>query len=45
VRFGASGMQGWRKEMEDAHVAKLSWKGCSIFIVFDGHGGTNHIEP
>jgi protein phosphatase 1G len=35
-------MQGWRKRMEDAHVASLNIgqsKSISIFGVFDGHGG------
>ena len=43
LRFGASGMQGWRTGMEDAHsvvgslggaLADHSWVG-----VYDGHGG------
>ena len=33
-------MQGWRKSMEDAHIANTSLEdGCSLFGVFDGHGG------
>ena len=31
---------GWRIAMEDAHVAKPQFtKECSLFCVFDGHGG------
>ena len=40
--FGASQMQGWRKNQEDAHVAIPSLPGAhdvSMFGVFDGHGG------
>jgi serine/threonine protein phosphatase PrpC len=34
------GMQGWRKSMEDAHIAQLDMPGgVSVFGVFDGHGG------
>jgi len=33
-------MQGWRKTMEDSHIAELNLgDGCSVFGVFDGHGG------
>lgn len=33
-------MQGWRKGMEDAHMAVLNFEGdMSLFGVFDGHGG------
>eukprot|EP00051_Salpingoeca_urceolata_P014043 m.177886 g.177886 ORF g.177886 m.177886 type:complete len:393 (-) comp17973_c2_seq1:163-1341(-) len=35
-------MQGWRVNMEDAHVAKIGLPGqptTSFFAVFDGHGG------
>lgn len=55
VRFGVSGMQGWRVSMEDAHLAlpKLEkHPDLSLFGVFDGHGGSvisewvsRHIEP
>lgn len=34
--------QGWRRSMEDAHLAVPSIAGddmASIFGVFDGHGG------
>ena len=36
------GMQGWRKTMEDAHIAlaKVSAnEDMALFAVFDGHGG------
>ncbi|GMF40166.1 unnamed protein product [Phytophthora fragariaefolia] len=43
LEFGLATMQGWRTGMEDAHVAQLSPPGlpqdCSLFAVFDGHGG------
>lgn len=40
LRFGACGMQGWRKNMEDAHMYDLSiGPDVSLFGVFDGHGG------
>jgi serine/threonine protein phosphatase PrpC len=34
-------MQGWRTDMEDAHIASLDFDGSdkAIFGVFDGHGG------
>lgn len=38
--FAASSMQGWRMNMEDAHIAKLDVQnGIHVFGVFDGHGG------
>ena len=39
--FGASGMQGWRRSMEDSHIANVNdlGHGLSFFGVFDGHGG------
>ncbi|KAH8741897.1 hypothetical protein FG386_003024 [Cryptosporidium ryanae] len=43
IRYGVSGMQGWRVSMEDAHLAlpKLSKHSeLSLFGVFDGHGGS-----
>ncbi|GMF13124.1 unnamed protein product [Phytophthora lilii] len=43
LEFGLATMQGWRTGMEDAHVAQLEPAGlpagCSLFAVFDGHGG------
>ena len=44
-RFAVSSMQGWRRNMEDDHVAipeiATSRDGAkiSIYAVFDGHGG------
>ncbi len=33
-------MQGWRKNMEDAHVYELNLApDVSLFGIFDGHGG------
>lgn len=33
-------MQGWRLNMEDAHICDASFdNGISLFAVFDGHGG------
>eukprot|EP01062_Namystynia_karyoxenos_P018341 TRINITY_DN16827_c0_g1_i1.p1 TRINITY_DN16827_c0_g1~~TRINITY_DN16827_c0_g1_i1.p1 ORF type:complete len:298 (+),score=75.99 TRINITY_DN16827_c0_g1_i1:108-1001(+) len=44
-RVGASGMQGWRRGMEDAHTTVLSMApeapDCAFFAVFDGHCGQN----
>lgn len=42
VKVGASCMQGWRINMEDAHTHLLSLsedKDASFFAVYDGHGG------
>jgi protein phosphatase 1G len=42
VAFGGSSMQGWRRTMEDAHLAEAalpSDPNTAIFGVFDGHGG------
>jgi serine/threonine protein phosphatase PrpC len=40
VRFIATGMQGWRRSMEDSHIAEKDLGGgISFFGVFDGHGG------
>jgi protein phosphatase 1G len=41
-KFCATGMQGWRINMEDAHLAVSSFGGdptAALFSVFDGHGG------
>ena len=36
----AMGMQGWRRTMEDSHIAHTDLdNGVSLFGVFDGHGG------
>lgn len=46
LRYGGCGMQGWRRTMEDAHVAETSIGGsgssepAQLFGVFDGHGGS-----
>jgi serine/threonine protein phosphatase PrpC len=40
IKYAASSMQGWRTNMEDAHIADVSLEeDCCIFGVFDGHGG------
>jgi serine/threonine protein phosphatase PrpC len=40
ISFAAVGMQGWRINMEDSHIANLFFQEkTSIFGVFDGHGG------
>mmetsp|Transcript_30876 Transcript_30876/g.72136 ORF Transcript_30876/g.72136 Transcript_30876/m.72136 type:complete len:387 (-) Transcript_30876:42-1202(-) len=40
VRYGVSDMQGWRMNMEDAHITKPDLvDGVSLFGIFDGHGG------
>ncbi|OQS02034.1 phosphatase 2C [Thraustotheca clavata] len=42
LAYAVSCMQGWRATMEDAHIARTvipSFGDCSIFAVFDGHGG------
>jgi len=41
IRYVAVGMQGWRRSMEDAHIAYINMdgSGVSLFGVFDGHGG------
>lgn len=46
--WGATGMQGWRTGMEDAHIANeislpANKKGM-LFGVFDGHGGQEVAE-
>eukprot|EP00906_Rhabdomonas_costata_P021573 RCo031304 len=44
LRVGASGMQGWRRGMEDAHTCVLNLGGskrCAFFGVYDGHCGQN----
>lgn len=42
VRYVAASMQGWRRSMEDAHIAHVDFdnNGTSLFGVFDGHGGS-----
>ena len=42
IKFVAAQMQGWRINMEDAHIADLQFhpeRQQSLFCVFDGHGG------
>lgn len=42
LKVGASCMQGWRINMEDAHTQLLSLdndKNSAFFAVYDGHGG------
>ena len=41
LSYGASSMQGWRKDQEDTHIASgdVGGNGMAIFGVFDGHGG------
>jgi Protein phosphatase 2C len=42
VQYAMCGMQGWRKTMEDAHIAHTAVNGqedMSVFAIFDGHGG------
>lgn len=41
MAFGASSVQGWRVTQEDAHNCILDFdKDCSLFAVYDGHGGS-----
>ncbi|KAH8854218.1 Protein phosphatase 1A [Schistosoma japonicum] len=48
LRYAISSMQGWRVEMEDAHVAKSElpspFQDWSYFGVFDGHAGSRVSE-
>lgn len=38
--FVCTSMQGWRTNMEDAHLCKTNLgPKTSLFCVFDGHGG------
>lgn len=40
LRFGVSAMQGWRMNMEDAHISLPNFtESSALFAVFDGHGG------
>ena len=40
LKYGAALMQGWRKQMEDTHIADPNFdEETSLFAVFDGHGG------
>ncbi|KAL0026653.1 hypothetical protein WJX79_001356 [Trebouxia sp. C0005] len=43
VIYGGASMQGWRRTMEDAHIATIELggaPGAAMFGVFDGHGGS-----
>lgn len=43
ISYGASSMQGWRLEQEDAHTSLLNFDArtrSSLFAVYDGHGGS-----
>lgn len=47
LKVGASCMQGWRINMEDAHTQLLSFnndKQSAFFAVYDGHGGPKVAE-
>jgi serine/threonine protein phosphatase PrpC len=45
LRYGATGMQGWRNTMEDSHIAELDLgNGVSFFGVYDGHGGKSNYK-
>mmetsp|Transcript_63852 Transcript_63852/g.167222 ORF Transcript_63852/g.167222 Transcript_63852/m.167222 type:complete len:493 (+) Transcript_63852:138-1616(+) len=40
LEYGVCAMQGWRRNMEDSHLAHVELdKDISFFGVFDGHGG------
>lgn len=40
LRYGVTGMQGWRRNMEDMHLAATELDdGLALFGVFDGHMG------
>lgn len=42
LNFAVGNMQGWRLNMEDAHIANpkfLTDPDKAVFGVFDGHGG------
>lgn len=42
IKFAASSMQGWRTNMEDAHICEPQFThNASLFAVFDGHGGSD----
>ena len=42
IKFAVSAMQGWRMEMEDAHICTTDFglKNWSFFGIFDGHAGS-----
>mmetsp|Transcript_34044 Transcript_34044/g.62180 ORF Transcript_34044/g.62180 Transcript_34044/m.62180 type:complete len:392 (+) Transcript_34044:42-1217(+) len=43
MQWSAVAMQGWRRDMEDAHIANADledeFPGVGLYCVFDGHGG------
>eukprot|EP00929_Paragymnodinium_shiwhaense_P008513 TRINITY_DN112476_c0_g1_i1.p1 TRINITY_DN112476_c0_g1~~TRINITY_DN112476_c0_g1_i1.p1 ORF type:complete len:508 (-),score=163.77 TRINITY_DN112476_c0_g1_i1:91-1614(-) len=40
LKYGVCEMQGWRRNMEDAHISIADFdKDVGLFAVFDGHGG------
>jgi len=43
MQWSAVAMQGWRRDMEDAHIATADigdeFAGVGFYCVFDGHGG------
>ena len=44
LKYVTAGMQGWRINMEDAHLAVTKFPSdpsAALFGVFDGHGGNN----
>jgi serine/threonine protein phosphatase PrpC len=44
-RYGVSAMQGWRINMEDAHITNPNFDvATGLFAVFDGHGGSEVAE-
>lgn len=38
LSYGVSAHQGWRKNMEDAHLAAQLGHEIYLFGIFDGHG-------
>ena len=40
VRYGVAAMQGWRVDMEDAHLATEDHDHIKYYGVFDGHAGS-----
>jgi protein phosphatase 1G len=43
LSYGASSMQGWRMDQEDAHSSLLNFDSrtqSALFAVYDGHGGS-----
>lgn len=41
LKYASCGMQGWRRRMEDSHIADLNVSNSQVHVfgVFDGHGG------